>query len=56
MTKACVPSGDPGSAWHANLSEPWLRFELFRSALWRADEVPDVAERVVVSGAARPPA
>ena len=42
------PSGDPGSAWHANLSAPWSRFELYRSALWRADEVPDTVERVVL--------
>lgn len=48
------PSGDPGSAWHANLSQPWLRFELFRSALWSAGEVPDVVERVVVGPAAPP--
>jgi penicillin amidase len=45
------PSGDPGSAWHANLSAPWSRFELFRSDLWKADAVPDPAERVVLAGA-----
>ncbi|RIL05335.1 MAG: hypothetical protein DCC71_10750 [Proteobacteria bacterium] len=43
------PSGDPGSAWHANLSGPWSRFEMFRSALWKADEVPDALERSVVA-------
>jgi penicillin amidase len=43
-------SGDPGSAWHANLSASWSRFELFRSALWKPHEVPDVAERSVVAG------
>ncbi len=42
------PSADVGSTFFANLSEPWLRFEYFRSALWRADEVPDVVERVVL--------
>jgi hypothetical protein len=42
------PSGDPGSAWHANLSAPWSRFELFRSALWRPGDVPDAVERVVL--------
>ena len=42
------PSGDPGSAWHANLSAPWSRFELYRSALWRPDEVPDTVERIVL--------
>jgi penicillin amidase len=52
------PSGDPGSAWHANLCGPWSRFEFFRAALGPADSVPDVVERVVVAppGAAeRPP-
>jgi penicillin amidase len=50
------PSGDPGSAWHANLSAPWSRFELFRSALWRPADVPDAVERVVIgpSGMAQP--
>ena len=47
------PSGDPGSAWHANLSPAWSRFELFRSDLWKADAVPDPAERVVLGVAAR---
>lgn len=42
------PSGDPGSAWHANLSASWSRFEYFRSALGPADRMPDVVERVVV--------
>jgi len=42
------PSGDPGSTWHANLSAPWSRFELYRSALWRPGEVPDTVERVVL--------
>lgn len=42
------PSGDPGSAWHANLCGPWARFEYFRSALGPADQVPDPVERLVV--------
>ena len=42
------PRGDSGSRWFANLSASWHRFELFRSALWKAHEVPDVVERVVV--------
>ncbi len=42
------PSADVGSLFYANLSEPWQRFEYFRSALWRADEVPDVVERVLI--------
>ncbi|MCZ7619368.1 MAG: penicillin acylase family protein [Myxococcota bacterium] len=46
------PSGDPGSAWHANLSVPWSRFEYFRAALGPADRVPDVVERVVVTAPA----
>ncbi|MDJ0868053.1 MAG: penicillin acylase family protein [Myxococcota bacterium] len=48
------PHGDPASAFHANLSAGWSRFELFRSCLWPADEVPDVVERVVVAGPAEP--
>jgi penicillin amidase len=42
------PSGDIGSPFFANLSAPWYRFEYFRSALWKPDEVPNVVERVVV--------
>jgi len=44
------PRGDKGSAWHGNLSASWARFEHFRSALWRADEVPDPVERLVIEG------
>lgn len=44
------PSGDPGSAHHANLCGPWSRFEYFLSALWPPDEVPDPVERVVLEG------
>lgn len=43
------PSGDPGSAWHANLSAPWSRFEYFRSALGPAASVPDPVERIVLT-------
>ncbi len=42
------PSGDIASAYFANLTEPWRRFEYFRSALCPAGEVPDVVERVVI--------
>ena len=42
------PSADPHTTYFAGLSKPWQRFEYFRSALWRADEVPDPVERVVV--------
>ncbi|HVM95349.1 MAG TPA: penicillin acylase family protein, partial [Candidatus Acidoferrales bacterium] len=41
-------TSDVGSTFFANLSQPWLRFEYFRSALWSAAEVPDAVERVVV--------
>lgn len=47
------PSGDPGSAWHANLSEPWSRFAYFRSALVPADQVEAPVERLVVPAPAR---
>ena len=43
------PSGDPGSAWHANLSEPWSRFEWFRSSLGPPERVEDPVERVVIA-------
>jgi penicillin amidase len=46
------PSGDPGSAWHANLSPEWSRFEYFRAALGPAEKIPDVVERVVVAAPA----
>jgi penicillin amidase len=42
------PSGDVESAFFANTSALWDRREYFRSALWKADEVPNVVERVVV--------
>jgi penicillin amidase len=41
------PSADPRTTYFASLSAPWLRFEYFRSALWRADEIPDPVERLV---------
>jgi len=45
------PSADPRSTFFANLSAPWLRFEYFGSALWKAHEVPEPVERVVLLGA-----
>jgi acyl-homoserine lactone acylase PvdQ len=48
------PSGDPGSAWHANLSAPWSRFEFFRTALEPADRVSDVVERLLVPAPGAP--
>jgi penicillin amidase len=40
------PSADPASGFFSNCSAAWHRFEYFRSALWPADAVPDVVERV----------
>jgi penicillin amidase len=42
------PSADPRSAFFANLSPSWHRYEYFRSALWKADEVPDRVEHLVI--------
>lgn len=42
------PSADPSTAFFANLSGPWQRFEYFRSALWKPDDVPDPVERIAV--------
>jgi penicillin G amidase len=42
------PSADPHSTFFANCSAAWHRFEYFRSALWRPDEVPDPQERVCI--------
>jgi len=42
------PSGDVGSAFFRNLTESWYRFEYFRAALWKPDEVPDPVERLVI--------
>lgn len=42
-------SGDPGSFFHADACGPWSRFEMFRSCLWKPEDVPDVVERVVVN-------
>lgn len=42
------PCSDFGSLWHANLCGPWARFETFRSALWKPDDIPDVVERLVI--------
>ena len=46
------PSADPHTAFFANLSGPWQRFEYFHSALWKPDDVPNVIERVRLEGAA----
>jgi len=48
------PSGDIGSSFFANLTAPWLRYEYFRAALWKADEVPNVVERLVLNGRESP--
>jgi acyl-homoserine lactone acylase PvdQ len=45
------PSADPHTTFFASLSGPWQRFEYFRSALWRAGEVPEVVERLVAEPA-----
>jgi penicillin amidase len=42
------PSGDVGSMFFANLTAPWSRFEYFRSALWRPEDVPNPVERLVI--------
>jgi len=44
------PSGDVASAFFAGLTPGWYRFEYFRSALWKPDEVPNPVERVVIGG------
>ncbi len=47
------PSGDIGSLFFANLTPAWQRFEYFRSALWKPDEVPNPVERLVIEPAAK---
>lgn len=42
------PSADPRTTYFAGLSPSWHRFEYFRSALWRAEEIPDPVERIVI--------
>ena len=43
------PSSDIGAlAFGRHLSAAWYRFEYFRSALWKADEVPNVVERLII--------
>lgn len=39
------PSSDPSSPYFRTVGEQWLRFEYFKSALWKPDDVPDVLER-----------
>lgn len=46
------PSGDVGSSFYGSLTQPWLRFEYFRSALWKPADVPQVVERLLIPGAA----
>ncbi|MEZ5506152.1 MAG: penicillin acylase family protein [Gammaproteobacteria bacterium] len=43
------PAADPASPYFRSLGEQWLQFGYFKSALWQADEVPDVIERFVVN-------
>lgn len=40
------PSADPRTTFFAAGAAQWHRFEYFRSALWKPDDVPDVRERV----------
>ena len=40
------PSADPGSPYFRTGAEAWQRFGHFRSALWEADDVPNVIERL----------
>lgn len=47
---SCGPSADPETPYFHSVAEQWLQFRYFRSALWAADEVPDVIERVIVRG------
>lgn len=48
------PSGDPETPYFHTLSEGWAQFRWFKSALWSADEVPHVIERVIVRGSDLP--
>lgn len=43
------PCGDAHSAFFANLTPAWHRGEYFRSALWKAEEVPDQVEHLVIA-------
>jgi penicillin amidase len=48
------PSSDIGSlSFGRALSESWYRFEYFRSALWKPNEVPQPVERLVIEAAPR---
>lgn len=42
------PSADPSSIWFQANSTDWLGFRYFKSALWPADRIPDVLERVII--------
>jgi penicillin amidase len=42
------PSADPATPYFQSLSEQWLAFGYFKSALWKAEDVPGVIERYVL--------
>ncbi|MEO8602939.1 MAG: penicillin acylase family protein [bacterium] len=42
------PSADARSTFFRSGAQSWQRFEYFRSALWKADDIPNVVERSVV--------
>ena len=42
------PAADPNSPFYKELAQQWHKFEYFRSALWKADKVPNVVERVIL--------
>ncbi|OUS28886.1 hypothetical protein A9Q99_10940 [Gammaproteobacteria bacterium 45_16_T64] len=42
------PVVDPHSPLYKGLADKWHKFEYFRSALWKADKVPNVRERVIL--------
>ena len=42
------PSADARSTFFRSGTEAWQRFEYFRSALWQAEDVPNVIERLVI--------
>lgn len=44
------PSADPETPYFRSLSDQWARFTWFKSALWTAEQVPQVIERVIVRG------
>lgn len=44
------PSVDPDTPYFRSLGEQWLAFGYFKSALWKAEDVPDVIERYPLEG------